>query len=153
MMRSFAMRKTFLFVVCIVAALATVAQGRNTGPDEILGEWLTDKDEAIVEIYRCGELYCGKIVWLKESRNPDGTEKLDTQNPEPSKRDHPIIDLVMVWDFRYHGDGSWVDGRIYDPDNGNTYSCKMRLEGDKLKVRGYIGFSLFGRTTVWTRKR
>jgi len=150
--RSFAIRKAFLLIVCIVAAFGAVAEGKNTGADEILGEWLTDKDEAIVEIYRRGELYCGKIVWLKEPRNPDGTEKMDTQNPEPSKKDRPVIGLVMVWGFRYDGDGSWVDGRIYDPDNGKTYSCKMRLEGDKLNVRGYIGFSLFGRTTVWTRK-
>lgn len=147
------MRTICLFIVCVVAVLATTAQGQNTGADEILGEWLTDKDEAVVEIYRCGELYCGKIVGLKEPANPDGTEKLDTENPEESKRDRPIIGLVMVWDFHYQGDGSWVDGRIYDPDNGKTYSCKMSLEGDKLNVRGYIGFSLFGRTTVWTRKQ
>jgi uncharacterized protein (DUF2147 family) len=147
------MRKIFLFIVCIGAAMAADAQGQNTGTDEILGEWLTDKDEAVVEIYRCGELYCGKIVGLKEPENPDGTEKLDTENPEESKRDRPIIGLVIVWDFRYQDDGSWVDGRIYDPDNGKTYSCKMHLEGDKLNVRGYIGLSLFGRTTVWTRKR
>lgn len=147
------MRKFASIIACIVAVLAAGAQGQDTGADEILGEWLTDKDEAIVEIYRCGELYCGRIVWLKESTNPDGTDKLDTENPEPSKRDRPIIGLVMVWDFRYQGNGRWEDGRIYDPDNGKTYSCKMKLEGDKLNVRGYIGLSLFGRTTVWTRKR
>jgi len=147
------MRKTFLFIVCIIAVLATGAQGQNRGADEILGEWLTDKDEAVVEIYRCGELYCGRIVWLKEPTNPDGTEKLDTENPEASKTDRPIIGLLMVWDFRYDGDAKWVDGRIYDPDNGKTYACKMSLEEDTLNVRGYIGLSVFGRTTVWTRKR
>jgi uncharacterized protein (DUF2147 family) len=147
------MRKIFLFIVCIIAVLAASVQGQNRGADEILGEWLTDKDEAVVEIYRCGQLYCGRIVWLKEPKNPDGTEKLDTENPEAPKRDRPIIGLLMVWDFRYDGDAKWVDGRIYDPDNGKTYACKMSLEEDKLNVRGYIGLSLFGRTTVWTRKR
>jgi hypothetical protein len=47
---------------------------------------------------------------------------------------------------------SWSQGKIYDPKNGKTYSCKMTLEGNELKVRGYVGFSLLGRTTVWTRK-
>jgi hypothetical protein len=46
----------------------------------------------------------------------------------------------------------WVDGRIYDPDNGKTYKCKMTLkEGGILHVRGYIGISALGRTTIWTR--
>ena len=146
------MRRLSILIGCVIALIATGAQGQNTGADAILGEWLTDKDEAVVEIYVCGDRYCGKIVWLKEPKNPDGTDKLDAENPEPSKSGRPIIGLVMVWDFRYDGDGRWVDGRIYDPDNGKTYSCKMNLEGDKLNVRGYIGFSLFGRTTVWTRK-
>lgn len=150
--RGFIMRKISILIGCVVAVLATGAQGQDPGADEILGEWLTDKGEAIVEIYRCGEMYCGKIVWLKEPTNPDGTDKLDTENPEPSKSGCPIIGLVMVWNFRYDGDGRWVNGRIYDPDNGKIYSCKMNVEGDKLNVRGYIGFSLFGRTTVWTRK-
>jgi uncharacterized protein (DUF2147 family) len=148
----FTMRRFVIIVGCAVTVLATSALGRNTGADEIIGEWLTDKNEAVVEIYKCGDLYCGKIVWLKEPTNPDGTDKLDTENPDPSKRGRPIVGLVMVWDFRYHGNGRWVDGRIYDPDNGKTYSCKMDLEDDTLKVRGYIGISLFGRTTVWTRK-
>jgi uncharacterized protein (DUF2147 family) len=44
-------------------------------------------------------------------------------------------------------------GSIYDTDNGKTYSCKMTLDNDTLKVRGFVGISLFGRTTVWKRKR
>jgi uncharacterized protein (DUF2147 family) len=57
-----------------------------------------------------------------------------------------------VWDFVYDGEGVWEDGDIYDPKSGKTYSCYMKLQSmDKLKVRGYIGISLIGRTTYWTR--
>jgi uncharacterized protein (DUF2147 family) len=142
-----------ILIACVIVIMATGAQGQHRGADDILGEWLTDKGKAVVEVYGCGNRYCGKIVWLKEPKNPDGTDKLDTKNPDPSKRNRPIIGVGMVWNFRYDGKDRWVDGRIYDPDNGKTYSCKMNLEGTMLKVRGYIGLSLFGRTTVWTRAR
>jgi uncharacterized protein (DUF2147 family) len=134
----------------------TVLCALNSGAQEadaILGEWLTEDDRALVEIYRCGDRYCGKIVSLKEPQNADGTDKLDTKNPDPSKRTRKIIGLNLVWDFIYDKDNRWVRGKIYDPDNGKTYSCKITLNKDKLDVRGYIGFSLLGRTTVWTRKQ
>jgi uncharacterized protein (DUF2147 family) len=120
--------------------------------DAILGNWFTEENRAVVEIYPCDDRYCGKVVWLKEPKNEDGTDKLDTKNRDPSKRDRTIIGLNLVWDFTYDKANRWVDGKIYDPDNGKTYSCKTTLEGDELKVRGYIGFSLLGRTTIWTRK-
>jgi uncharacterized protein (DUF2147 family) len=60
-----------------------------------------------------------------------------------------IFALLIVF---ASADVFWEDGKIYDPKNGKTYSCKMTLEGNELKVRGYVGFSLLGRTTVWTRK-
>ena len=60
--------------------------------------------------------------------------------------------LQILSGFRYAGDGTWEAGKIYDPKNGKTYSCKMRLDGENLKIRGFIGISLFGRTTVWSRK-
>jgi len=56
-----------------------------------------------------------------------------------------------VWDFEYVGKGKWKNGYIYDPDNGKTYRCKAQLKGDTLKVRGFIGVSLLGRNSEWTR--
>jgi uncharacterized protein (DUF2147 family) len=56
----------------------------------------------------------------------------------------------MLTDFSYN-DGAWDDGKIYDPYSGKTYSSTLKLKDDKLNIRGYIGVSLFGRTTVWQR--
>lgn len=120
--------------------------------DAILGQWYTAEKKALVAIYACGERYCGRIVWLKEPRNPDGTEKVDTNNPDPSRRHAPIVGLRLVSDFSFDGQKGWKGGKIYDPENGKTYSCKMVLaEEQRLKVRGYIGVSLLGRTQTWTR--
>jgi uncharacterized protein (DUF2147 family) len=121
--------------------------------DVILGEWYTDGDESVVEIYKCDDRYCGKIVWLKEPLTEDGEKKTDQNNPDESLRDREIIGLNIVENFKYDGDGEWEDGTIYDPNKGKTYSCKAKLEGDTLKIRGYIGFSAFGRTTEWRRKQ
>ena len=60
--------------------------------------------------------------------------------------------LKVLKNFEYKGDGVWEDGKIYDPENGKTYSCKMTLrDSEHLDVRGFIGFSLLGRTENWTR--
>ncbi len=93
-----------------------------------------------------------KIVWLKTSKNPDGTDKLDINNPDPCKRARRKIGLDIVWGFRYEGDYQWGGGKIYDPMTGETYSSRIKLEGDTLKVRGYVGVPFLGRTTVCTRK-
>jgi uncharacterized protein (DUF2147 family) len=54
--------------------------------------------------------------------------------------------------MKYDGSGHWSGGTIYDPDSGRTYSCRFELlEQDRLKVRGFLGLSLLGRTQVWTR--
>jgi uncharacterized protein (DUF2147 family) len=147
------MKRLPVFIASVILLLAVNAHAQAGEADAILGNWLTEGGKAIIEIYRCGERYCGKIVWLKEPKDPNGTDKLDAKNPDPSERKRKIIGLNLVWDFTYDGDNKWVEGGIYDPDNGKTYSCKMNLDGDRLKVRGYIGVSLFGRTTVWTRKQ
>ena len=139
-------------ITCIVLLLASHVYASEAEADVILGQWFTDGNESVVEIYKCGDMYCGKIVWLKEPTKEDGSEKVDKNNPDESKRDRKIIGLNIVSDFEYSGRNSWSNGSIYDPDKGKTYSCKAKLKGDELSIRGFIGISAFGRTTVWVRK-
>jgi uncharacterized protein (DUF2147 family) len=61
------------------------------------------------------------------------------------------VGTVILKDFKYSGK-TWEDGTIYDPKNGKTYSCIIKAKGlNNLDIRGYIGISLLGRTTNWTR--
>ena len=141
-----------LLIVCIVLAMAATAHAAEADASAILGRWYTDGDESIVEIYNCGESYCGKIVWLQEPLDPEtGEEKKDTYNPDESMRERKIIGMDIVWGFKSGRGKSWGGGKIYDPESGKTYSCKAKLKKDKLNIRGFIGVSLLGRTTVWTR--
>jgi uncharacterized protein (DUF2147 family) len=122
--------------------------------DAVLGEWYTEDKTSAVEIYKCGPHYCGKIVWLKNPNNEDGTPKVDDENPDEALRDRPLLGLEILEGFRAEGGGKYKDGSIYDPEKGKTYHCKMTLDGDTLKIRGSIDkMGLLGRTTEWTRKK
>lgn len=125
--------------------------------DALLGKWITPEDKAVIEIFKQGNSYYGKFVSLKEPLYPEGHEsglagqpKVDRNNPDASKRSEPIIGLNLLRDFVYKGKDTWHKGRIYDPENGKDYKCTIKLKQDgTLKVRGFIGVSLFGRTQVW----
>jgi uncharacterized protein (DUF2147 family) len=108
----------------------------------------------MVRIYKNGEKYQGKIVWLKEPNDPEtGKPKVDKNHPDQATRTRPVLGLINVWGFIFKEDNLWDDGNIYDPKNGNTYSCTIRMENaNTISVRGYIGVSLIGRTDTWTRQ-
>lgn len=120
--------------------------------DSLIGQWYTEEERSVVEISRCGDLYCGKIIWLKYPKDDTGKDKVDVHNPDEVLKNRPLLGLQILKDFKYKGANEWADGKIYDPKNGKTYSCKMTLEGNTLKVRGFVGFSLLGRTAIWTKK-
>ena len=142
------MRTTLVAAALGVSLQAVYAQEAQ----DVLGEWYTEDKRAKVEIYECEGEYCGRLSWLKEPNHPDGTPKLDTQNPDASLRSRTIEGLTILTELEYEGEGEWEDGEIYDPESGKTYSCLMELEDDNtLEVRGFIGVSLLGRTQTWTR--
>lgn len=120
---------------------------------DILGIWLNQDEDAQVEMFERGGKIYGKLVWLKNPIDDDtGKAKLDKNNPDDELKKKPLMGLEILKGFTFDGKDEWEDGEIYDPKNGKTYSCYMAFdEKDKLKIRGYIGVSLLGRTTYWTR--
>ena len=119
---------------------------------EILGLW--DAGESRIEIHACGEFLCGRIAELDEPLDESGNEKLDDNNPDPAFHSRPIMGMNLIAGFVHAGKGKWEGGTIYDPRDGKTYKCVMKLQRDgTLKVRGYIGVPLLGKTVVWTRVR
>jgi uncharacterized protein (DUF2147 family) len=124
--------------------------------DDILGVWLNEDKDAHVEIYKEGNKYFGKIVWLKNPIDDEtGKPKLDNKNEDESLQSRPVMGLLLLKDFVFDGDDEWEDGEIYDPKSGKTYSCYMEFPDEdnknNLKIRGFIGISLLGRTTYWTK--
>ena len=111
-----------------------------------------------MELFKCGEKVCGKIIWLKEPKyidskdGPVGMTKVDRKNPKPDLRSRPILGLQVMKGLTPEGENRWGKGTCYDPETGKSYKCKMQLASpNRLKLRGYIGISLIGRTFVLTR--
>ncbi|WP_428667816.1 DUF2147 domain-containing protein [Runella sp.] len=144
------MKKVQLFLFMILFSLQVLAQNN---PDACLGTWLTGSKKGHVQIYKQGDKYFGKIVWLKEPNDPTtGKPKMDVKNPDAQKQSRPLIGMINLRDFKYDGDKIWEDGKIYDPENGKEYSCKIKLvNANQLDVRGFIGVALIGRTDSWVR--
>ncbi len=115
------------------------------------GTWYNQEKTAKIQFFKQGDKFFGKVVWLKEP-NENGKPRTDKENPDAKLKTRPILGLVNLKNFVQDGKGAWVDGEVYDPKNGKTYSCKMSLVSPvKLDIRGYIGISLIGRTEHFTK--
>ncbi|MFT3844718.1 MAG: DUF2147 domain-containing protein [Lacibacter sp.] len=150
------MKQRFLFAPALLLLFISVVSfaSAQDNKDAIIGSWKNGEGTGIIQIYKNGDKYQGKLIWLKEPVDPEtGKPKLDKKHPDEKNHSRPLIGLVNMWGFKYTASNEWTGGKIYDPKNGKTYSCKISMENnDKINVRGYIGVSLIGRTDVWTRQ-
>jgi uncharacterized protein (DUF2147 family) len=145
------MKKRTASFILIASLIVGDAFSQNKA-DDIIGIWLTGgKEPAKIQIYKTSEKFYGKIIWLKNPTE-NGKPRVDSNNPDNGKKNNPIIGLVMLTGFKFNGDDEWKGGDIYDPESGKTYSSFIYLKDkNTLRVRGYVGVSLFGRTETWTR--
>lgn len=121
--------------------------------ESIVGQWKTIDDESgkprsVVEIYKKGDFYYGKVVemFLEADEDPDPV------CDECGKDDHRYMKNVKGMEIlkgaKKDGD-EYVDGKILDPENGKVYTCKLWLEEGDLRLRGYVAF--FYRTQTWVK--
>ena len=167
-----ATRTPFITVLALALALIVIGlPGRAPAGDDpvfdadaILGIWETEHNEdkwSHVEVYEADGKIHGRIVWVSKSHYPEDDEQgmggmpsVDRNNPDESLRDRSLIGLELMRDFKHNGKNKWEDGRIYDPENGKTYRCKLTLKDkDTIELFGYIkiGFVKLGRNTAWIR--
>jgi uncharacterized protein (DUF2147 family) len=118
----------------------------------VLGKWKTIDDEtgqakSIVEVYEKAGVVYGKVVEiLRADHKKDVCSKC-----EGAEKNKPILGMVIISGLKKDG-SEYNGGIILDPTSGKKYKCYISLESaDKLKLRGYIGISLMGRTQYWTR--
>ena len=160
--------------ICIVLALAILLTAPSQvsaedGANAVLGRWYTDTKEAQIEIVkevrpRRATAFHGVFIWFEnpvyDDDDPEaGLTQRDRNNPDPARRNDPLLGLQFIKNFKYDARRDmWKGGTIYDPQKGKTYKCRMWLEDDDsaeggkvLKIRGYIGISVLGRSTTWTR--
>ena len=132
-----------------VTCIGVVGSARAATP---VGLWYAERGAARVAVEPCGRELCGRVVWLRSPFDDEGCDLRDRNNPEPALRQRPVVGLEILHGLTPGADGTWTDGRIYDPGSGSTYTCNLALDGDdRLRLRGYVGIPLLGRTTTWTR--
>lgn len=146
--------KNWIVLSLLFVGLTAFMPGVEQGDEDVVGVWLNGQKTAHINIFKAGTYYYGKIVWLETPNDKDGNPRKDKNNPDESLQSKPLMNLLILKGFTYDGNHKWSDGTIYDPKEGKTYSCKMWFEDgdlDNLKMRGFVGISMIGRTDTWTR--
>jgi len=143
--------KTLLLPFLFLFSISLAAQ--STDGDKLIGVWEPSHGKARVKVEKIGNKYFGKIVWLREPEDPATAQpKVDKNNPDEAMRSTPLRGYRILKDFVYKGDGEWIEGSIYDPENGTLYSCVITLTDENtMDIRGFIGVKALGRTDVWKR--
>ena len=136
-------KKTYLIISLSVISLLSHAQIQAKS---IVGNYVVPSKDGAIQIYESNGKYYGKITLNKDPN------KLDANNQDSEKKKRKVLGLNILNDFTFDGDDTWENGTIYDPKNGKTYSCKItqNANGD-LNIRGFIGFSLIGRSELFTK--
>ncbi len=137
-----------LTAVLAAATIAGTAFAAGAGPDAVVGQWRTETRHGIVDIKKCGTSLCGTIVTGDDIKaNPNLKDAL---NEDESLRNRTLKGLTILSGFHLDG-GEWVDGSVYKPDNGKTYTGKITVvDANHLKLRGCV-FVPLCQTQTWTR--
>ncbi|HEY9547266.1 MAG TPA: DUF2147 domain-containing protein [Solimonas sp.] len=146
-----AIRPLLYAATVLVAIAAGAAWAANDTP---VGTWktiddATGKAKSLVTIREDDGTLHGKVVKLFNPSKPNPT----CEKCEGKRKDQPIMGMEILWGLK-KDDGQWDGGQILDPEKGKVYGAKLSLadDGQKLNVRGFVGFSLLGRTQTWIRE-
>lgn len=151
------MKRSVLMFLALFSAIVLSVIGSGAEPTTPVGRWKTVDDatgraKSIVTIWEQDGMLYGRIEALLDPPANDPDPKCircagDLKNQR-------VIGMHILWDLKKNGD-QWSGGKVLDPNNGKTYRCSIAVEdgGRKLKVRGFTGFSLIGRTQYWLREQ
>lgn len=143
----------FLMLAATVLFAVPTVLAQDVKEDDVIGTWLNEDEDAHIQITKRDNQFFGKVIWIKDPIDPDtGEAKLDKLNPDESLQSRPRLGLEILTNFDFNGDDRWNNGKIYDPKSGKTYKCYIEFRGaDKVKIRGFVGVTILGKTTYWTR--
>jgi len=136
---------------CIAWGLAIVVIGPAFAADPS-GTWLTEGGKSQIRLAHCGEALCGRIQWLKEPSDPTGKPKRDIRNPDPGKRNRPIIGVDILMGMKPGEAADQWAGDIYNPEDGKTYQARLTLQDARtLQVKGCVLGGLICKSQAWSR--
>lgn len=138
---------------CLIAAalgLSFLSSAASAASPE--GNWMSEDGGTKVRISTCGaNKLCARLVWLHHPIDPaTGRPKTDKRNPDPAKRDRPLIGLEVVHALAPSGPNTW-SGLIYNADDGQTYKASLEVKSEDIaKVKGCV-LAVICKSHVWTR--
>lgn len=147
-------RNLLFFIVCMFPVLLS-AQKKADG---IVGYYYyfepKEKEYSQVEIYKSGNKYKGKVVWLKEPNTKEGKPKTDIYNQAEELQSRPIMGITIFEGLLYNASKNRWEGEIYDPANGDSFKCVAWFDGgNELKIKGYVGSEWMGLSRIITWKK
>ncbi|MAZ89117.1 MAG: hypothetical protein CL693_15925 [Cellvibrionaceae bacterium] len=140
------MERLSMFLFFLLANNASI-QAQSPSAE---GIWESPDHESRIEIYKCSNNLCAKVIWLEPTLSAQESEFLDTENPDSQLRSRPLLGLVFLKYVEKTGNQNWSGGEIYDIESGESYSAKLELEtNNSLKISGCWSFLCEGE--VWKR--
>lgn len=141
-----------LALAALLAALLPAAAA-FAQPQGILGTWWTKDNKGRVEIVKCAPPapgVCGRIIWISEPLDEKKKPQTDKLNPDPKLKGRPIVGMPLFEGWRESARNAW-QGKIYDPERGETFDIDITLRGDQLTIKGCVLF--FCESETWVRFR
>jgi len=140
-----------IFLALAIVSFLNLSLIQPTEPD-ITGEWLSSRGNDKIDIIKNGDVYYGKLIWVKNGTDGHGNPLTDIHNPKAELRSRPLIGLEIFSGLKYRGRNVWAGGKVYDRRSGKTYNCQMTLKNDnRLDIRSFFGLALLGKTESWKR--
>ncbi|MGB5215571.1 MAG: DUF2147 domain-containing protein [Anderseniella sp.] len=131
--------------MCLTPALAQLRE-------KAFGVWAEEGGEAHIEIAPCKDKLCGHIVWLRKPTGDNGQSQMDLNNPNPALRTRPILGLLIMAGLQPNDDNTYLEGQVYNSEDGKIYDIYLTPEGDTMEVEGCLMKFLCDSQT-WTRVR
>lgn len=146
--------RTFLILLAalglVLSAPVLAAADSRAGKDPVVGLWLTEDHDGVIEFYACGTKICGRFHWIGDG--DDGQILRDEHNHDVNLQHRPLCQMTFITNFKKEREGNYVDGDIYNPEDGWLYSANMTLiDRNTLSLQGYVLLPILGRSQTWTR--
>ena len=146
------MKSTCFPIIFLVFILITGFE--NVRPShQLIGVWESEEKNLQIEMFEDGDQFAGRMIYFKCSTDEIMRTCTDTENPDKNLTDRKLLGLKLVTKLVYKGNNVWEDGKIYDPNSGQTYEARIHLiDTNSAIVRGYWRYRWFGRSMVFHRK-
>lgn len=141
-------------MMCCFCVLLIAVKAQDKGEDGILGKWLYEEKNLIVEVYKQNSDFKARIAWFHDDDTLMPIEqRMDNKNPDKDLRERKLVGLDVLSGLEYDPkENKWVKGKIYDSTSGKTWDATVWLsDAQTMEVRGYYIFKFIGKTMKFTK--